>query len=277
MLKILISSLFLLAPIGSYAAVLSYNFTNTNMVFSITFDKGFSNIGDLSTEREKVITFETKENIYIKEPDKKNELFERIDFFDIPISNVELISEGSRKYLYFRFENNKLIEPVIRKYEQQNKIEIDFLIPEVVTPEAPSAIPGLGAYLRMFLGLGIIIVIIAASYTVMKYFFRHNIVTDIPGVGRLLGKVNIDIKKQLAFYELGETIYILGITDSGVNLVDKLTDPADITIIKSGFSKRKDFSSYMKIFSKNKISDDLKNSSRTIEEKVSSLKKKKDE
>jgi flagellar biogenesis protein FliO len=189
---------------------------------------------------------------------------------------VWLTSEGTRKQLTFRFED-KVFDPILTR--QAKSISIDFAMPMAsnLAPAPVSAAPApmTGAYAGMFVALAIVVAIILLLYGVMKYFFKHNVVTDIPGIGRLLGKIDLEMKKSIVFYELGEVIYMIGITDGSITLMDKVTDPTAVNLIKAGFSRRKDFSSYMKFFrKKNEIGDDFKDSSALIEEKLSSLRKK---
>lgn len=261
--KLLLILAFTLLSSQIFAGNLTYEFTDNAVTFKLNFDRGYSNVLDFDDGQHKIVTFESTETV----------LFERQDFFDIPVKSAWLESEGTRKKLVFKFDSGKLIEPVITKQNKLVLIKFDFPIVEEV--KAPSAIPGIGAYFRMFFGLILIIAIIIASYAVMRYLLRNNVVTDIPGVGRLLGKVNLDIKKQLAFYELGDCIYIIGVTENNINIIDKITDQAEINVIKSGFSKRREFSSYLKLFRKpTELSSDFEAAAGDIKERVSSVKRK---
>ncbi len=59
-----------------------------------------------------------------------------------------------------------------------------------------------------------------------------------------------------------------------MNLVDKITDPESVNIVKEGFAKRKDFSSYLRFFSKKTLNDDINITKTILEEKIDSLRKK---
>ncbi|MDR0453705.1 MAG: flagellar biosynthetic protein FliO [Deferribacteraceae bacterium] len=248
----------------SYAATVSDNESPDAFTFTLTFNKGYSNVDALRNDKEIIISFETTEDVsYIPQ-----------EFFNKPVKKAWLTTEGTRNRLSFSFDGEP-IEPKVMKEEK--KIIIEFPLESQTVQSAPQspALPGSGAYIRMFFGLAVIIAIILLAYALMKFFFKNNVITDIPGAGRLLGKVDLEFKKSLAFYELGEVIYIIGITDSNINLIDKIADPVDVNFIKSGFSRRKDFSSFMKFFSKkNEIAADMNDSSELIGEKLSSLRKK---
>ncbi len=254
--------IFAIAP---YAATISDNTSPTGFTFTLTFDKGYSNVDALKNDKEIIVTFETTEDI----------AYDKQEFFDRPVKSAWLTSEGTRKKLFFNFEGHP-VEPMVTK--EPRALVIEFPMPPAAAQSssvpAPS-LPGAGAYIRMFFGLAVIIAIILVAYAVMKMFFKNSVVTDIPGAGRMLGKVDLELKKSLVFYELGEVIYIMGVTDGGISLVDKITDPVDVNLIKSGFSRRKDFSSYLKFFrKKNEIAADMNDSSELIGEKLTSVRKK---
>jgi flagellar biogenesis protein FliO len=247
----------------AYAATADYTISDSGFLFTMQFDRGYSNVDTLTSGQDVIVSFETTEEI----------AFPREDFFDAPMQSAWLTADGTRKKIFFRFDG-AIIEPTINK--QARSVTISFATPIAAeqAPQSPS-IPTTSPYKSMFTGLFIIIAIILLSFGLMKYFFKHTITTDIPGIGRLLGRVDVELKKSLVFYELGETIYMIGICDGSITLIDKLTDPVDVNLVKAGFSRRKDFSSYMKFFrKKNEIADDLKDSSTLIEEKLSTLRKK---
>ncbi|MDR2104172.1 MAG: hypothetical protein LBP51_00280, partial [Deferribacteraceae bacterium] len=71
------------------------------------------------------------------------------------------------------------------------------------------------------------------------------------------------------------SIYILAATEQNINLIDKLIDPVEINLLKAGFAKRKNFSSYLNFFQKRaSLKDDVADSSAVLEEKLSKLRKK---
>jgi flagellar biogenesis protein FliO len=267
-MRLLIPILLLTLHTQAFAAQAGYAFSsdNTSFVFAINFDTGYSNFQELNDGTSIVLSFDTSESL----------AFDQLDFFDSGLRSVRLETDGARKLFYFTFEN-ALISPHV--LADGRSIRAEFALPataEAVSPtEVPSAIPATGAYVRMILGVGLILVIILVAYGVMKYLFKHSAISDIPGIGRMLGKVDIELKKSLVFYELGEVIYILGVTDGSISVVDKVTDSVDVNLLKAGFSRRKNFSSYMRFFRKNTdVTKDIEESNDALQERLSSLRKK---
>ncbi len=258
---------FCLFAASATAGTVTYAVSPGEIVFTASFERGYSGVDAIRTNKEIIISFETTEDIQ----------FDKQVFFDLPLKSSWMTADGTRKRLYFTFDGD-VFEPVVNK--QPKMITITFSAPSIL-PDAgtsapvPTPLPGMSAYVRMLLGIVGVVGFILIAYALMKTFFRNSIVSDIPGSGRMLGKVDLELKKSLIFYELGESIYIMGLTDSNISLVDKITDPVEANRIKAGFSKRKDFSSYMKFFRKtNEIKTDMEDSSAIIEEKLKSIRKK---
>jgi len=90
----------------------------------------------------------------------------------------------------------------------------------------------------------------------------------------MLGKIDITVGKSLYFYELGHYIYLLAISSNNITLIDKIEDSEVVTIIREGFAKRKDFSSYFRFFSRKSLNEDINITKTIIEEKLNSLRKK---
>lgn len=256
----------------AYAASVTDSISPDKAVFEITFTKGYSNLNTINGKDSIIVNFETTENIEY-----------RNEFFDLPIKEVYVTENSYRKKFVVVFET-AFIEPVISKDDKL--IKLSFPFPNTVdlgspvdtensnTVKAPS-VPGAGAYFKMIFGLGVVLFIILSVYWLVKSYYKKQVFTDIPGSGRLLGKVDIDIRKSLAFYELGETLYIIGITDSGMNLIDKITDEAEATKIRAGFTRKREFTGYMSFFKrKNELDDEISTSNALVEEKLKSLRKK---
>ena len=74
-------------------------------------------------------------------------------------------------------------------------------------------------------------------YWLLKFFMKKNISSDIPGIGRLIGKVDIMPGKSLVFFELLNTIYLLSMTSENITLVDKIVDETVCDRIKEGFTR----------------------------------------
>jgi flagellar biogenesis protein FliO len=261
---------FLLLALPAFAGSINYEFTPNTLVFTLTFNGSYSNLGYSKTANEYILDFETLEAMNLSQP--AAQAADLIDFFD-PKLSVRLATEGIKNKLTFSFAEG-VIEPNITA--QDKALRLDFPLSAAAATAAPAApTVGLGAYFQMFLGLLLVVIFILLCFAVMKMFFKTNISSDIPGSGRLLGKIDLAMKKTVFFYELGESIYILGGTDNSINLIDKLTDPVEINLIKSGFAKRKNFSSYLKFFHKEPLlKDEIADSGAILEDKLSKLQKK---
>lgn len=256
-----------------YAANVTENISQDKGVFEITFSKGYSNLTILNSKNSVIINFETSEQLQYKR-----------EFFDLPIKEAYITENSYRKKLIIVFEN-EFIEPVVFKEDKllrftfpfPNPVDLGQNIEEADVPSGAKAptVPGAGAYFKMLFGLSVVLFIILLVYWLVKSYYKKQIFTDIPGSGRLLGKVDIDIRKSLAFYELGETLYIIGITDNGMNLIDKITDEAEATKIRAGFTRKREFTGYMSFFKrKNELDDEISTSNALVEEKLKSLRKK---
>lgn len=258
----------------AFAGSVNYEFTSSSLVFTLSFNGSYTNLGYSKTQNEYILEFETLEAMSLAVATPQAAAANSVDFWNLPILSAAATSEGIKNRLTITFSEG-VIEPNITA--QDKVLRLDFPLPPVlVSPESSSApAMGLGAYFQMFLGLLMVVVFILLCYAVMKMFFKTNISSDIPGSGRLLGKIDLSIKKTVFFYELGEAIYILGTTDQSINLIDKLTDPVEINLLKSGFAKRKNFSGYLKFFQKNvPLKDEIADSGAILEDKLSKLQKK---
>ena len=104
--------------------------------------------------------------------------------------------------------------------------------------------------------------------------FKSILYSDIPGSGRLLGKVDLELRKSLYFYEIGDIIYIIGVTDNSMNVIDKVLDDAEAAKIRAGFIKKHDFKGYMNFFKRKELlDDDLSSSNAMVEEKLNNMRK----
>jgi flagellar biogenesis protein FliO len=256
--------LFFTSPV--LAGNVTSELTPNSLVFTISFNGGYSNLGYSETPSEYILDFETIEGMSFIE--------DSVPLWKLPMASTRLVSQGIKHQLIFSFTGT-VIKPNVTT--QDKTLRLDFPLPPEASAANPADAPpiGWGAYFQMFIGLVTVVIFILLCYGVMKMFFKTNISSDIPGSGRLLGKIDLSLKKTVYFYELGESIYILGGTDHAINLIDKLTDPAEINIIKSGFAKRKNFSVYLKFFRRGaELKDEIKDSGAILEDKLSKLQKK---
>lgn len=266
---------FLLAGLhAALGADISYDIKPDRMEFVLNFTRGYSNLDVLKSDKSIVFSFETSENME----------FARQDFFDLPLTSAYLISESFRKKFVVFFEES-VIEPVVSKEAKKITLTFPFSVPvnlgtvpsadgELPKAKTP-AVPGAGAYFRMIFGLCVVLFLVLLGYWFVKSYFKKKVFTDIPGSGRLLGKVDLDIRKSLFFYEIGDSLYIIGTSDSGMSLIDKISDEAEATKIRAGFTKKREFAGYMSFFKrKNELDDEISASNALVEEKLKSLRKK---
>jgi flagellar biogenesis protein FliO len=255
---------FLFASLTANAAEITYKAGADNFTINLNFTGSYTGVEARQQDNQIILYFQSAEPLN----------FDKIDFYEAPVKSVWHTEVGNAKQVHFDFEG-EVVSPKVVGETKSITLIFPVTAPVLDPAEVASAVPGVGAYIRMFTGLLVILVIILVGFAVMKFFFKHNLVSDIPGTGRLLGKIDIEMKKSLVFYELGEIIYMLSMTDSNIRLVDKITDPADVNLLKAGFARKKDFSSYLRFFRKsNEIKDEIKNTSEVLEEKISSLRKK---
>lgn len=186
------------------------------------------------------------------------------DIWGYNITKITSQYDGKNTKLDFYFEKNG-IKPEIRF--KDGEMEIDFTFSNQPTKEK-------SIYLRMFLGILVILVLILVLYWFLKLILKRNIYSDIPGTGRLLGKVDIMPGKTLAFYELINTIYLVGVTADNITLLDKIEDEIVCDRIRDGFTRKKEFSSYLKFFGREIDNTDIDMTQEIIKEKVEKLKRK---
>lgn len=186
------------------------------------------------------------------------------DIWGYNITKITSQYDGKNTKLDFYFEKNA-IKPEIRF--KNGEMEIDFTFSNQPTKEK-------SIYLRMFLGILVILVLILVLYWFLKLILKRNISSDIPGTGRLLGKVDIMPGKTLAFYELINTIYLVGVTADNITLLDKIEDEIVCDRIRDGFTRKKEFSSYLKFFGREIDNADIDMTQEIIKEKVEKLKRK---
>ncbi|ADD67094.1 hypothetical protein Dacet_0294 [Denitrovibrio acetiphilus DSM 12809] len=247
----------LLTSVPAMAAGVIYDVDNSSLSIKISFSKGYSNVNTLKLDKSYVISFETNEELSFEQT-----------FWDMPVKSAYVTSDGTRKRFIAEFDRDVIVPEVS---SQEGLLKINFPFPKG-TVEEP--LVGTKAYAKMIWGLLIILAVMLFSFWLLKSFFKKQVLTDIPGTGRLLGKADLDIRKSLYFYEIDETIYIIGVTDASMNLIDKISGEDEASRIKAGFSKKNDFSSYMHFFKKQpSIKDEVEISRTTINERLKSLRK----
>lgn len=272
--KFLFIILFIIVAFQGYPAELKANIDEKMAEYIFTFQKGYSAFEQLldETSNTLIFTFDTSENI----------TFERQNYFDMPIKSAYLTSKDKKRF-FIEFKNAS-IKPIVNKTNRQ--ISIVFPLPEkkpelntaaaAPVPAVNPSMPAASSYVKMISGLIFVLILIFLLFFVLKIFFKKQLFSDIPGSGRLLGKVDLDLRKSLYFYEIGDVIYIIGITDNGMNVIDKISDEAEAAKIRAGFIKKHDFKGYMSFFKrKAHLDDDLTSSNAIVEEKLNSIRNRK--
>ncbi len=249
--------LIFLCSAPAYAAEVKSELTDSSLKISVQFEKGYSDVNVIKLDKSFIISFQTAEEAVYSE-----------EFWDSPVSQAYIHAEGDRKKLIVDFASSAE-EPKIDTAEKGMTVLFSF---SAAAP-APAA-TGAGAYVRMVTGLAFVIVLILIIYWLTRRMLSRRVLSELPGSGRLLGKVDLEIRKSLFFYELGDAVYIFGVTDMSVNLIEKVTDEAEVNRIKSGFARKGEFGSYLNFFSKGSdVRTDLDASRNIIREKLKSIKK----
>jgi len=273
---VLIGAFFFITIIELSAAEITYEIKPDRIDFLFTFDEGYSNLNIVKSSDSFVLNFETPESI----------VFKRQDFFDLPIESAYIISTDKVKRFIIKY-TSEFIEPVVNNLDKQINLIIPFPPSYISAQSTEQAqleqgedikidpLPTTSAYFRMLFGLSIVLSIILIAYYLLRRYFKKQIFTDIPGTGRLLGKIDLDLRKSLYFYELGDIIYIIGVTDSNISLIDKITSVEELTKIRIGLKAKHDFKGYLTFFKrKDNIDQDINTSNTLVEEKLRSLREK---
>lgn len=279
MVRVLSLLFFIFSTLVCYSAEIKENISDDKIEFTFTFVKGYSAFERLVDENNNkiIFTFETSEKIQ----------YPKQNYFDMPVKSVYLVSDGYKKQFIVEFKQS-VLTPSVNK--DNKKIVIEFAVPKsyektiadnnTLTNTAVNQgnITNVGTYARMMFGLLVVLIIISVLFWVLKIFFKKQIFTDIPGSGRLLGKVDLELRKSLYFYEIGDVIYIIGVSEAGMNLIDKISDESEITKIRSGFLTKYEFKGYMSFFkNKKELDDKLSTSNAIVEEKLKAIRRKKKE
>jgi flagellar biogenesis protein FliO len=241
-----------------YSASLEFSYDNNTINIRLNFSEEFSVQEYKKNGKIFSIKLKTKEPL-----DNITK-----EFWGYSIERVYVADDKIYKFINFEFVDDAYDAELKRT---GNTLYVTFKF-KTVPANIDRPIDGL--YLRAFIGLLIILIFIFIVFWLVKLVYKGKVVSVIPGVGRVLGKIDISVGKSLYFYELGTCIYIFAITSNNMNLVDKITDPESVNIVKEGFAKRKDFSSYLRFFSKKTLNDDINITKTILEEKIDSLRKK---
>ncbi|BAI81171.1 conserved hypothetical protein [Deferribacter desulfuricans SSM1] len=249
---------FLFCIISSLSYSFNYDVNNDSLVFKLKVVQG-----------SKIVThYEQDNKIIYQISATKGEIVNK-EFLGLPVSYIKTYKKNGGYFLEIDFVKARL-NPLI-------KVEDGYLIGKIdfaSIPLADNTVKDVNPYLRIIIGLIIIIVLILIGYKFLNIFYRKRVISDIPGVGSLLGKMDIMPGVTLFFVDMEKYIYVLGYSNAGITNIDRITDEKEIVRIRSGFSKKKDFSSYLRFFGKKISKEEVEITKSIVKEKVESLRKK---
>ena len=250
--------LFLLLSTSLYSANLEFVYDNNTMNVKLHFSQEFS------------IQKPKKEGKIFSIKLKTNEPLDNItrEFWGYPLERVYTATDDMYKFVNFEFVDDS--------YDAELKRTGNILYITFKSKSTPTNIdrPLGGLYFRAFIGLLIVLIFLLILFWLVKLVARGKGVSVIPGVGRILGKIDIAVGKSLYFYELGRYIYLFAVSNNNINLADKIEDPEVVTVIKEGFAKKKNFSSYLRFFTRKSFKEDIDITKTILEEKLDSLRRK---
>lgn len=239
-----------------FSADLTYTLDDEKVDIHLNFLKPIGKVLVKEDQNRIIAKFQTTDNVDISQ-----------EFWGVPLAKVYGEHDGKTASLIFEFIDVAVM-PDIQQSEKTLDLKFTFIKSQQQSYSSGSV------YFRLVVGLLFTVICILVIYWFAKMFLKKNLSTEIPGVGRGLGKVDIMPGKSLFFYELGDIIYILGLSGDQISLIDKICDEDEINKIKAGFSRKTDFTSYLKYFSKGDMDKEVDVTSTIIRDKVNSLKKK---
>lgn len=235
-----IAALFALAimPNNAVGGVIVRDFQD-NLTFEVNFEGSYSDITTTVSDNLSILSFKASEDFIF---DNTTYLYQRV-------VRTYLNRTGDTYELVTEFRDETPVEPIIEK--TNTGIAITYVgvgIPVAdVLEDQPTA--SLGAFsVRAIIFLIVFISLALGLVWVLKKSFKRVAITEVRGVARVLGRLDIHLRKSLYFCEVGEKVYILGVTDDNIGVVDILADEEEIARIKAGFSRREDFGSYLRFF-----------------------------
>ncbi|KAA0258416.1 hypothetical protein FHQ18_04455 [Deferribacter autotrophicus] len=209
-----------------------------------------------------------KNTVYYLIDGLKGEQFNR-EFLGLPVSYVKGYYDANGQYNIEISYINNVVEPTFKVNGNNLNIVIPFQ-----NGVSYSNAHAVSPYIRIVVGLIIVLLMIIFSFIIFKFLYKKKLHQVIPGVGRVLGKMDLIPGVSLIFVELGSILYILAYTNASVTMIDKLTDDEEISKLKKGFSKYQDFSSYLRFFGKKITKEDMEITKTIVREKIESLRKK---
>ncbi|MDY6821322.1 MAG: hypothetical protein SVN78_06845 [Deferribacterota bacterium] len=241
----------------AFSAQVDLNFDNKTLNFKIVFNKEFKIVD----------SYKDGNSFYVKlKTDEKLDALNK-EFWGYSVERI--VTEKKENFKIITFDL------ISKNFKANLKRTGNVLFVSFNVEASPAGIdlPSTNLYLRTFIGLIVILVFIFIILWLIKLIYRSRNAFQLTGIGNILGRVDLLPGKSLIFYELGKIIYIFSSAGNNLRFVDKITDEVTINLIKEGFSRRKDFSSYLRFSKKKNVSDDVEDTKSILKERLDSLRK----
>ncbi len=238
LLVALIATTFALTSVVAHGGMVVRDFQD-NLTFEINFEGSYSEITTQSVDNLSIVSFRASEDI----------IFDNTSYLYQKVTRSYLERDGDAYRLITEFRHEPPVVPLLEKTD--TGISVTYVgvgLPEDETLAAEDT-PSLGAFsVRAIVFLIVFISLALGLVWILKKSFKRVAITEVRGVARVLGRLDIQLRKSLYFCEVGDKVYILGVTDDNISVVDTLEGEEEISRIKSGFSRREDFGSYLRFF-----------------------------
>lgn len=99
-----------------------------------------------------------------------------------------------------------------------------------------------GYYLQLFYVFVVLIIIVAAIILLVRFLGRRNQSWMQGRSMRTLGALGLGPNKSIQLVEVGSSLYLIGVGED-ISVVDKITDPAEIELLKASLGQELDMAS----------------------------------
>lgn len=99
-----------------------------------------------------------------------------------------------------------------------------------------------GYFLQLFYVFVVLIIIVAAIILLVRFLGRRNQSWMQGRSIRTLGALGLGPNKSIQLIEVGNSLYLVGVGED-ITLVDKITDPAEIELLKASIGRELDMAS----------------------------------
>lgn len=229
----------LVSPLGNASGGVIVRDFQDNLTFEVNFEGSYSDITTQSVGNLSILSFTASESF----------VFDNTSYLYQSVVRTYLNRTGDDYQLVTEFRNEPPATPILEK--TNTGISITYVGVGIAAEDALNAepTPSLGAFsLRAIIFLIVFISLALGLVWILKKSFKRVAITEVRGVARVLGRLDIHLRKSLYFCEVGEKVYILGVTDDNIGVIDILSEEEEISRIKAGFSRREDFGSYLRFF-----------------------------